>query len=167
MILRIDALFTHDNSIYAWYNHLRMASHSNWYTHDTHDTQLQGLRKIFGIWQLLAEVWFTHVSQDLRTIKLFTHDTYIYACYHMQTDTQLFTHDTRDLRNEELDLRMIHKITSFTHAYWFTHSTHDTHKFSFTHDTNDLRKIYAKGNPFTHDTCALIVFTHHTQTGNY
>ena len=143
--------FTHGITfklIYAWYS---------WYT-------IAGVEKDF--WDL-AEVWFTHVSQNLRTIKLFTHDTFIYACHHMQTDTQLFTHDTRDLRNEELDLRMIHKITSFTHANWFTHSTHDTHKFSFTHDTHDLRKIYAKGNPFTHDTCALIVFTHHTQTGNY
>jgi hypothetical protein len=58
-------------------------------------------------------------------------------------------------------------ITSFTHATWFTHSTHDDHKISFTHDTQDLRRIYATGNLFTHDTLALIVFTNHVQTGNY
>jgi hypothetical protein len=28
----------------------------------------------------------------------------------MQTDTQSFTHDIRDLRKEELDLRMIHHV---------------------------------------------------------
>ncbi len=61
-------------------------------------------------------VLFTHDTQDLRMIIVFTHDTHIYAWLHMQTDIQLFTHDTQDLRNEELDLRMIHKTTPFTHA---------------------------------------------------
>jgi hypothetical protein len=58
---------------------------------------------------------FTHDTQDLLMIILFTHYTLIYAWHHMQTDTLLFTYDTQDLRNEELDLRMIHQITSFTH----------------------------------------------------
>ncbi len=118
-------LFTHGITcklIYAWYS---------WYT-------------IAGV---VVVVLFTHDTQDLRMITVFTHNTIIYARHHMQTDTQLFTHDTQDLRCEELDLRMIHKITSFTHATWFTHGTHDTHKISFTHDSHDLRRIYAKGNP--------------------
>ncbi len=62
-------------------------------------------------------VLFTHDTQYLRIIAtLFTHDTLVYALHHMKTDAQLFSHDTPDLCKEELDLRMIHMITSFTHA---------------------------------------------------
>ncbi len=46
----------------------------------------------------------------------FTHDTLIYSWHHMQTDTPLFMHDTRELCKEALDLHMISMITSFTLA---------------------------------------------------
>ncbi len=55
-------------------------------------------------------VLFKHDNQDLRMITLFTHDTLIYAWHHTPTNTQLFTHNTWDLRKEELDLRMIHHL---------------------------------------------------------
>ncbi len=156
-------------------------------SHDTHDTHSQCVRKSQVNW--IFSRFFTHfywyayyswytitgVERGSRNLTgvLFTHDTQ-YLCminllrwHHMHTDTPLFTHDTRDLRKEEYDLRMIRMIASFMYVTWFMHSTHVIHKSSFTHETSDLCMIYAIENLFTHDTRALLVFLFYVQTGNY
>jgi hypothetical protein len=91
-------------------------------------------------------------------ITVFTHNARnncIYACLRTELDLHIIrlpSHDSQVLREEEFDLRMIRKTSSFMHETCFMQSTQDTHETvictEYLRFTQDLRmyELYLRRN---------------------